>query len=484
MKVLFLPVDSRPCNRLFPKQLLEWCGVECILPPEDVMDHFTRPSDWAGIQQFLTEHAGEADAWAISLDQLCFGSLLGSRELDMTEAQALERLEWFEALRSQYPDKPVHAVNTIMRTSISTLRLADMNVYRAMMEYSYWSDKAVVTGSLSDMARAERAARQIPADKIMQYHEVRQRNHLVNAKAVELTKRGVFSSLLILMEDSDEYGFHRTEQRVLLEQIGDDPRILMKNGTDEGPILVMKCLMTEPLPVRVEWTGRSDGNFIARYEDRPFSENLESLFRYIGIRESENAPVTLLIAANSSGAQVDMNMDGIIPAYPQDEQRAAERVNALLSQGSTVYLLDLFCCNGGWPNLIQQIDHPELLAGYSAWNTASNSLGTLVAQICSDAIAGRRNVPFRNERYLDDLLYESCIRSQLMHTLKAEGEDPYRLADPAGADRLLQQLFRDLFSRQGSWTHRFTRILDILQDRYQVSLPWERVFEVEAHYLP
>ncbi|MBR1559735.1 MAG: DUF4127 family protein [Clostridia bacterium] len=99
MKVLFLPVDSRPCNRLFPKQLLEWCGVECILPPEEVQDHFTQPSDWQGIQAFLTEHAAEADARAISLDQLCFGSLLGSRELDMTEAQALERLEWFERLR-------------------------------------------------------------------------------------------------------------------------------------------------------------------------------------------------------------------------------------------------------------------------------------------------------------------------------------------------------------------------------------------------
>ena len=388
------------------------------------------------------------------------------------------------AAAAQYPEKPVHAVNTIMRTSISTLRLADMHVYKSMMEYSYWSDRAVVTGALEDMARAERAARFIPGEAILKYHEVRQRNHMINAKAVELAKKGVFSSLLILVEDSEEYGFHRTEQRILQEQIGDDPRIMIKNGTDEGPMLVMKCLMDRPLPVRVEWIGRKDGQFIARYEDRPFAENLNGIFKYIGIYEAQDAPVTLAIAANAIGAQIDMNMTSTMPSYPQDEAQAAARVNELLAEGRTVYLLDLFCCNGGWPDFIKQIRHPEQLAGYSAWNTASNALGTLVAQICSDSIAERCNVPFRNERYLDDLLYESCIRSQLMHTLKADGEDPYRLADPAAADRLLQEFFRELFARQGGWTHRFARVLDILQGRYQVSLPWERVFEVEAHYTP
>ncbi|MBR1820725.1 MAG: DUF4127 family protein [Clostridia bacterium] len=484
MKVLFLPVDSRPCSWLFPKQLLEWCGVECILPQMEVLDHFTRPSDWHGIQEFLTAHAAEADVWAISLDQLCFGSLLASRELDMTEQEALDRLAWFEQLRAQYPDKPVHAVNTIMRTSVSALSLADMHVYHAMMEYSYWSDKSVVTGSLEDMARAERAARRIPMDTILKYHEVRQRNHRINSKGVELARKGVFNSLLLLMEDSEEYGFHRTEQRILQEQIGGAPHIMIQNGTDEGPLLVMKCLMKQTLPVAVEWVGREDGQFIARYEDRPFVENVESVFRYIGIEEAPDAPVTLAIAANTAGAQIDTTMVTTMPAYPQDEERAALRINELLSEGRTVYLLDLFCCNGGWPDFIKRIEHPERLAGYSAWNTATNALGTLVGQICSDAIADRRNVNFRNERFLDDLLYENCIRSQLTLTLKAEGQDPYHLTDKKKADLLLQEFFRQLFARQGGWTRRFSNVLDILPKTYRVSLPWERTFEVEARFTP
>lgn len=484
MKVLFLPVDSRPCNRLFPKQLLEWCGVECITPPAEAMDHFNQPSDWAGIQAFLTAHAAEADAWAISLDQLCFGSLLASRELNMTDREALARLEWFERLRAQYPEKPVHAVNTIMRTSVSLLRLADMHIYKSMMEYSYWSDKSVESGSVEDMAKAERAARRIPMDVIQRYHEVRQRNHLINAQGVELAKRGVFNSLLLLMEDSEEHGFHRAEQRILQEQIGSDPRVMIKNGTDEGPLLVMKCLMDMPLSVAVEWIGRENGQFIARYEDRPFAENVNHVLDYIGIQNAPDAPVILAIAANSDGAQIDMNFAPTLPTYPQDEERAAARINELLSTGKTVYLLDLFCCNGGWPDFIKRIEHPEKLAGYSAWNTASNALGTIIGQICSDALAGCPNTSFRNERFLDDLLYESCIRSQLSHSLRAEGQDPYAISDPARADRVLQDLFGSLFARQGSWTRRFWGVLDILQGHYQVSLPWERTFEVEAHYKP
>lgn len=485
MKVLFLPVDSRPCNRLFPKQILEWCGATCIEPPPDIFDHFTQPSNWEGIKQFLIEHAEEADVWAISMDQLCYGSLLSSRSAVVTEEEVKERLAWFEAFRNQYPEKPVHVINTILRTSISTLKTSDLQVYHAMTEYSYWSDKASITGSMEDMARSEQAARRIPTDVILQYHSVRQRNHMLNARCVELTKRGIFSSLLLLMEDSEEYGFHRAEQRVLVEKIADDPRITIKNGTDEGPLLAMKCLMPQPISLSIQWIGREDGKFIARYEDRPFEENVARALAYLGIENDPESKTVLAIAANEEGVQVDMVITeyATTPSYPKEAKQAADRINELLQSGYDVYLLDQFCCNGGWPEFTRQIDHPEKLSGYSAWNTASNALATLLGQLCSDTMAGKKNLRFRNERFLDDLLYESCIRSQLNHMLRAYGQDPYHLSDPEDAERQLREMFEDLFSQRGGWTKRFANIVRLIKETgpYRVSLPWERTFEVEAH---
>ena len=93
----------------------------------------------------------------------------------------------------------------------------------------------------------------------------------------------------------------------------------------------------------------------------------------------------------------------------------------------------------------------------------------------------------QSEKYIsNDRLYEiSGIQFMEFNTvfqlMRLNETDPAQLA---AADRLLQGFFCELFARRGGWTHRFARVLDILQDRYQVSLPWERVFEVEAHYTP
>ena len=106
----------------------------------------------------------------------------------------------------------------------------------------------------------------------------------------------------------------------------------------------------------------------------------------------------------------------------------------------------------------------KYLAGYSAWNTASNSLGVLLAQIRSGKVGGI----FLKRALLDDYLYQTVIRSEFTSLV----DDRWNIKDKKHAGSILQNLFKKheekLFRMYG----------EIFS--YTVALRWNRTFEIEV----
>jgi cytosine/adenosine deaminase-related metal-dependent hydrolase len=86
MKLVYLPLDSRPCNALFPIQLSALRGVIPLAPPREAMDFFRTPAPSGPTLDWLARETQDADALVLAVDHLCFGSLLASREDDVTES--------------------------------------------------------------------------------------------------------------------------------------------------------------------------------------------------------------------------------------------------------------------------------------------------------------------------------------------------------------------------------------------------------------
>ena len=145
MKIVHLPLDSRPCNWQFPGQLAAWSGHECVVPTE--MDFFTTPDSFENTREFLFKEAEGADALVVSAEHLCYGSLLESRNDNVPREEALERLELLMALHQAYPNLPIYVYGVVMRSSVSALYAGDLQLHRAMTEYSMYTDRAAVTGS-------------------------------------------------------------------------------------------------------------------------------------------------------------------------------------------------------------------------------------------------------------------------------------------------------------------------------------------------
>ena len=467
MRIVCLPLDSRPCCFRFPQELAAWSGDTCVLPRPTEMDDFVRPANHKDTVSFLERELPGANAAVISVDHLCYGSLLASREEAVPLETALSRLDWLAALRRRFPEIPFHLDNVILRATISALSSDQLEVYEAMKVYSYQSDIGYETGSLDALRQAQEAAARIPGELRRKYHAVRRRNHAINRRCVELVQQGIFDTLSLLMEDAQPYGFHRAEQRELRSLIGGDPRIFLRNGADEGGALsVMKAALDgQEIPAEILYIGRGEDDFIAQYEDRPFRENLVSALQYAHVIPTPGVRKVLAISCPPDGVQARIGETTCPEAIPG----MAQTLDRLIDEGREVYLLDLLSRNGGSLPLVETMAHADRLAGYSGWNTASNAMGTVIAQLLSDVKADAPDTDFRNERFLDDLYYESLVRQQLNEYLRARGEDPYRLTDKDAAEAELRRLF-DKLERP---------LLDHI-GAFRVSLPWSRTFEVCA----
>ena len=457
-----LPLDSRPCSALFPLDFARWCGCELTMPRPDEMDHFTTPASLGMSRAFIERAAPGSAALCLSVDHWCYGSLLGSRTMDVSQSEALQRLDTLRAVKARWPQLKIYAFSVIVRASISALASGDLDAYRAMGDYSYHSGRAEALGSEEDRRLAEQAKARIPAPILTRYHAVRARNHAVNRAAIALTQEGVFDALSLLMEDAPHYGFHRAEQAALKELIRPGDPIRLRNGADEGTaVAVMKVILGGRRPrADVVWLG--DQRFTARYEDRPFRENVADVLADLGIDVTPGADAVIAIAAPPDGDQreaADIPPDGAIDLQ-------ARAVDALIEGGRRVYLLDVVGANGGCLQLMRAIARPDALWGYSAWNTASNALGTLCAQLCSDWLRGEPNKRHRDARFLDDCLYQTLLRPRLNQALAARGEDVFSLRDKAAAEEAL----RDLFDHCGE-------PLAELGQPMRASLPWPRTFE-------
>ena len=467
MTIALLPLDSRPCNARFPVQLAAWCGHKVLIPEREEMDDFTSPAPFAASREALLRMGEGADAFVICTDHLIYGSLLASRAYAVETKEALERLDFLRELHERFPEKPIQLVSTIMRASLSTLCAGDLEAYEAMSVYSECTDRAQTVRSSKERAallsRAEEAKAHIPGDVLERYMQVRARNHAVNRACIALRRENVVSSLLLLMEDAPKFGFHRSEQRTLLKDMQGLTAVFLQNGTDEGGCLAVmrQILASSPMEMDVCSLG---GDFTARYEDREFAENVFSCMAYLGVEYDPASPAVLAIACPSGKEQPEQESD----ADEAHVRAVAQRIDEMADAGRPVYLLDLIHANGGSTRLMNTLKSLDLLCGYSAWNTASNSLGTLLAQYVSDRLAGKVQTDFRNARFLDDYVYQSEIRPELNARLREEGEDPFRLRDKARAERMLQEQF-DAYPG---------RVMQVTGG-CRASLPWARTFEAD-----
>ena len=482
MNIGLLPLDSRPCNSSFPVSLSSSIGAKCFVPPIEYMDYFLKGADCERLVLWLKQIAPACDALVIPFDMLAYGGLVAARQHRDNIETCSKRIDVLKDIKKAHPNIRIYASSNITRTSITVENEDSISLWENTNLYSKAVYLAQKTGLPEHIAEKARLEKEIPAEVLSNFLNARKRNAAINKKGVELVAEGVLDCLLLLQEDSEPYGVHRYEQEELhslIEKCNLQGKAVIQNGADEsGCLLIARAALGEHpafSPVEVKYLNEENKNFTALYEDRPFAENLKSSMAFLHLKETSGArDVLFLHIPKTTQLDACMAQENPISPYTKEETEAfANQIAHEINNGKRVYLLDVVCSNGGDGDLLHALKTKvdlRALWGYAAWNTACNSMGTILGQLVFSQLSNKQNQLFTVERILDDYIYQSVVRRKLGKALSEIGQDVWNLSQHDLANEKLREIMDGC-----------DEIKTLFQPvpAFYASLPWNRTFEVE-----
>lgn len=463
MKVVVLPMDNRPPNYRFLIDLAAIYNLEIVLPPRSKLGFYTQSGDVSWLHDWLLKQSG--DAFLISSEMLCYGGLVASRETGVSLSEALRRLEILNSIKQKIPHTSIWVSSIIRRASITVSSAKTELLWSAFNQYlrSKSGDVAIPTD--------------LDENHLKLYWQLRKRNHEVNKACIDLVAAGVIDLLVLAVEDTFPGGPHESELAALNQKILElnvQDKVYVHNGADE---------IMQELLVRLFNRGSIEIHF----------DSVETMLR---VMDFEHQPFVRNVRSHVSLAGFTLNNDDsnvVLLIVGHDKKKGLEMLKQMNSIDKQVYLLDVFHANGAdggfVTDLLGMIKNSEFIfiKGFSAWNTASNRLGTLLAEAAmkkekSDVLL----LKFILERFVDDYLYQSVYRTKLEELLLTHGEDKYsvnldsktlRFFLPefeASANKVLSNFEGKIFyTGQKPWILKSARIVSF-------ELPWRRTFECEV----
>jgi hypothetical protein len=541
-RVAVLPLDDRPVNYDYPRYLSRAAGLEILLPPREWLGNPWRASRHADLVNWLAQTAPQVDAMVLAIDTLAYGGLIPSRTSSESTDTVLARLEILRGIHVTRPQLPMLAFSVVMRINRSNSS-EEEKPYCAkygsrLFQLSFLEHKAELgDASTEEIARRDSLRAEIPNEVYEDFRRGRARNHAVNRAMVDWAADGVFDYLLLPQDDTADFGWNVAEARNLQAYIRARrlaERAITYPGADEIGCLLLARYVCQQAGFKPKiwprYSGVTTPSVITDYEDRPIHELLKAHLAPLGgfVADSpQEADLTLYIngpvtAQGNGDSQwlILRGLDAVRSKMPPKFQPWLEKffdtdgfhstrremqspshnpeefVRALLATLASdhpVAIADVAYVNASdliLGELLRQQPQVARLAAYGGWNTAGNTLGTVLAQAIIRVVALRSEVTreqlaahleFLCIRFLDDDLYQAHERTRCMvEDLPALGLSPSmdRLPDDkavaieasmgAHLGRAAADL-RDLFVASG-----------LVRDVHfsHIHLPWQRLFEV------
>ena len=428
---LLIPLDDRPCCWQFPQRL-----APLRVPPRELLGNFQTPGDSDAILDWLEAEAPGAAGAVVALDMISWGGLVASRHPTGDLKVARARLQRLWAIHRQHPFKLL-AFQTILRNAPTQVRPEDAAFAELIVEFSQDPDN-------------EELRQRIPGQLLHEYMRVRQRNLRIYRDLAQNSWE--MDYLVYALDDSKTAGWNLQE----LASLGE---VHSLPGTDETAMLLLCRALAKQRRLQLDWSHPDLPDLQGLYEDRPVGAVVEAQMLAADLEQGPSMHQLWLYgrpehvqreARNQEAAEVDA--------------RWLEHLSTALAAGARIVLVDLTFANGGDLSLGQALKMRGLwpqLAGYSAWNTLGNRVGTALA-----CLALEPSPHFLTERIADDLLYQADFRWRAANML---GHPGLTLSEHEVA-RVEKELFPALQERLAAY----------LPGRVLLNLPWNRLFEVEV----
>lgn len=477
--ILFIPLDDRPCCLDMMERIAALSSVRLLTPPRDALGHFQSPGDPERILDWLQAQDTALDLVA-SVDMLSWGGLIGSRHPDSSADLAEKYFARFCELQAQRTGK-TFVFKTLLRTAPTQTTPEEVEQAEqivALSRMSFLHKKNQLTPQArSIQAAIDQLKTGISPHVLERYLGVRKRNHRFDSLVV--SKASLFDALLVALDDCQTEGWNLLEKERLEKQAlkaGDS--VDFYPGTDEAAALLLARLLVPETGIEPVWGHSHLALTQTRYEDRPLGALLDAQVQAAQLRQGRCARKLFLYGR--MGSQKEAAHQGKVGGTDTSAlENFLTQLEQALDRGDSCVVADLAFANGGDLGLVEELIDRGLasrLTGYSAWNTAGNTLGTALANLTlfpdePSASQEKARKVLLWERLTDDAFYQSRFRFQL----KRELGPGLTLADDElqKAHQLLTEDFH-AFAKD-LWERLFP---DEPVIPFTVKLPWGRLFEV------
>ncbi|XEC97388.1 DUF4127 family protein [Paenibacillus tarimensis] len=403
MKVVYLPLDERPCNLTYPQQLARMTGLEFRVPARDMLGCKKRPAIFNRVSQWLRRESADADCLIVSVDMLIYGGIVPSRIHRLSAVECVSRLGVLQLIKKQRPELRIYAYNLIMR--VPSYNSSD----EEPDYYEFYGERISTMGKLLDKeeqgeitgheaGQLARLKQEVPVEVQHDFMARRRVNAAVNIQCIELVNRGIIDYLIIPLDDNARYGFSSREQRQLVyktEELNLKDQVAIYPGADEiGCTLFAKafCTIHNYTPeVFVRYSSSRGPFIIPKYEDRSLHESIKSHVTAMGAMIGDHSQeADLILMVNSPPVGQSDHAETSVPFQERhrsyfSEVNLREFVQAIRSyagKGKTVALADVATCNGSDTALMKLLKKLNLIGeldAYAGWNTSGNTIGTALA---------------------------------------------------------------------------------------------------------
>ena len=458
-KIVFIPLDERPCNYVYPDYIGRMSGLHLSMPPKEILGDFKREADVEAVWEWTKEQVKGASHLVVSMDMLLYGGIVPSRLHHLPEEVCAKRLERLKEIKRLEPGIQIYGFQLITRAPARDGSGEEPDYYE---DYGY---------------------------RIFRYGVIRDKESVKAATPEELEE---------LETICREYGYAPSERKKLSSVMAKKnllSRIAMYPGADEiGCTLLARAVNGQSglIPaVYVDYSSLRGKTQIPSYEDRSIGETVLSHLLAAGCSEAEtSAEADFVLAVNpptpfSLKLEKEILTDDIILESERNLPAFLARIRKYRARGLAVGIADCAIPNGADRALMQFLYEQgmlEELAAYGGWNTSSNTLGTVLSHLCAWNAAERlgrlsREVREISEeflffRYLEDWGYMAEVRRDVTNHLTDIDPALNRL-DLKDKEPVVREIVKERLEEFQA------KYFPKEPYRFDLWMPWNRMFEVE-----
>lgn len=507
MKVLYIPIDERPCNYEYPQYLAGISGeVELIVPPREYMGCLKEPADIKEIWTWIFNNIKDCSYAIMSVDTLVYGNIINSRIHNRPLEECKSYIENFKKVKDINPSIEVHAFNLVTRVSNSNSDAEDPSYWKTEGEniwlYCCLTDKIKRGHSSRDEEeKLESLKKTIPPEYLKDFLKRRETNRYINLKCLEFTKAGIIDRLVIPKDDCSEYGFAAMDQDIIGKSIFEHrimDRVMVYPGADEVGCVLFARIFNRKYnfvpKIFVKYSSTLGAYIIPKYEDRPLNESIKSQITSLGgILVNEESEADFLLAVHTMGKEMtealDQNKRDVSYHNYSNISEFLRYIQYFSERYKKPYAIaDVAFANGADNEFMVHANMCGILenaCAYGGWNTAQNTIGVVLAQAALCSYHSRHTGQKYNRKASKEFLLRKIIEDWFLLT-KTLGElvakrslmprvDPYHVGE---YEETVKNIILDYLQKfiDEEFGGRFDGKRIAISN---ISLPWHRVFEID-----